>query len=173
MKKLFIFFTAASFAFAMMACNNTGKQDTETNKEETTTEVVTPENTEDLGKAFLDNFYKNLEEVFGQEDDFLIVKEHFTPNAQQYLLDAYDYECPDNLTCAALWLFLYEGGADTAGNYERTIEKIDDLTYRVVNNYRSEDDDFNYKYCVKLGLVKEGDTYKIDSITPESESDSE
>lgn len=172
MKKLFIFISIASAAFAMMACNNTGKQNTETNNKETT-EVVTPENAEDLGKVFLDNFYKSLEEVFVQDDAFLIIKEHLTPNAQQYLLDAYDYECPDNLTCAALWLFLYEGGADTAGNYTRTIEKIDDLTYRVVNNYHSEDDDFNYNYSVKLGLVKEGDTYKIDSVTPEGESDSE
>ncbi len=157
MKKLLIFIIMATVAFAMTACNNSGKTKT--------TEVVTPNASEDLGKALLENFYQKMDEVYGIEEDYTFVDKYLTPKAKQYLIDAYDYECPEGEECMALWLFLYEGGADTAGNYNRTIEKIDDLTYRVINDYQSEDDSFNYQYTVKIGLVKDGDTYKIDSIS--------
>lgn len=157
MKKLFFFIILATVAFAMTACNNS-----ETPK---TTEVVTPNVSEDLGKVFLENFYQKLDEVYGKEENYAFVDEYLTPKAKQYLIDAYEYECPEGEECIALWKFLYEAGADTAGNYNRTIEKIDDLTYRVINNYQSEDGSYNYQYTVKIGLVKDGDTYKIDSIS--------
>lgn len=168
MKKHFIFVAITAIAFTLMACGNNTQNPENVNSADVTT---TPNSSEDLGKAFLEHFYQGLDTVFGQQDDYLFANEHLTPKAQQYLLDANEYECPDDLVCMALWLFFYEGGGDVGGNYNRTIEKIDDLTYRVVNNYHSDDGDFNYQYSVKLGLVKDGDTYKIDSIIPEGEND--
>ena len=167
MKKLFICFTMATVAFAMMACNNnTQNTDNKANTEKT---VSTPDASVELGKAFLENFYQGLEEVFDQEQEeaYQYVYKHVTPKAKQFLIDQYDYDCDGE--CLAIWLFLYQGGGDVIGDCQRTIEPVDGLSYKVTNTYYYEGKK-SYEYHVKLGLVKEADTFKIDSITPEDEA---
>ena len=166
MKKLFICITMATVAFAMMACNN-NTQNTD-NKANTENTVSTPDASVELGKAFLENFYQGLEEVFDQEQEeaYQYVYKHVTQKAKQFLIDQYDYDCDGE--CLAIWLFLYQGGGDVIGNCQRTIEPVDGLSYRVTNTYYYEGKK-SYEYHVKLGLVKDADTFKIDSITPEDE----
>lgn len=170
MKKLFIFI---AIAFTMVACNNNGSnnntQNTD-NKADTEETVSATEASVELGKAFLENFYQGLAEVIWEEGDREYVSEHVTPNAKQFLIDQYEYDCPKGEERMALWLFSYQGGGDVGGNCERTIEPLDGLTYRVTNNYYEDDGKMTYQYIVSLGLVKEGDTFKINSISPEGES---
>ncbi len=170
MKKLFIIVTMATVAFAMMACNNNGnnnKQNTD-NKANTESTVSTPDASVELGKTFLESFYQGLEEAFDreQEETYLFVNKHVTPKAKQSLIDQYDYDCDGE--CMAIWLFLYQGGGDVIGDCQRTIEPADGLSYKVTNTYYYEGKK-SYEYHVKLGLVKDGDSFKIDSITPEDE----
>ena len=167
MKKLFICITMATVTFAMMACNN-NTQNTD-NKANTENTVSTTDASVELGKAFLENFYQGLEEVFDQEQEeaYQHVYKHVTPKAKQFLIDQYDYDCDGE--CMAIWLFLYQGGGDVIGNCQRTIEPVDGLSYKVTNTYYYEGKK-SYEYHVKLGLVKDADTFKIDSITPEDEA---
>lgn len=111
-------------------------------------------------KAFLEKFYKGLDKDI---IDYKLVKQHTTAKAVRYLKDNYDYDC-DGGDCMATWLFAYEGGGDTGPLKKRTIESIDENTYMVINVYNNSDGD--YTYVVKLGIVKQGDTYKIDIIDP-------
>ena len=90
------------------------------------------------------------------------IKKHITSKAEQYLKDAYDYECEDG-DCMATWLFAYEGGGDVGTLRERSIEVVDANTYKVLSIYDQGDGE-DYKYGVKLGIVKEGDAYKIDTL---------
>ena len=130
MKKLFIFITMATFAFAMMACNNNGnnKQNTD-NKASTENTVSTTDASIELGKTFLENFYQGLEEAFDQEQEkaYEHIYKHVTPKAKQFLIDQYDYDCDGE--CMAIWLFLYQGGGDVIGDCKRTIEPADGLSY--------------------------------------------
>lgn len=161
----------ATFAFAMMSCGNTSSNNTQTADKKAGTEntVAAPDPSVALGKAFLENFYQGLEEVFDQEQEeaYQHVYKHVTPKAKQFLIDQYDYDCDGE--CLAIWLFLYQGGGDVIGNCQRTIEPVDGLSYRVTNTYYYEGKK-SYEYHVKLGLVKDGDSFKIDSITPEDEA---
>ena len=166
MKRLFILI---AITFAMVACGNNSTQNTDNetdSKTDTTNIVSATEASEDLGKPFLENFYQGLEEVFGEEEADLYVNEYLTPEAKQYLIDQYDYDCDG--VCMALWVFFYEGGGDVCCSSERTIELIDGLSYRVTNTYYNEGEK-TYQYRVKLGLVKDGDSFKIDSIIKEGE----
>ena len=159
-----------AIAFTMVACDNSSSnnntQNTE-NKADTENTVSTTEASVDMGKTFLENFYQGLEEVFGEEEDYLYVNEYLTPKAKQYLIDQYDYECDGE--CMAIWLFLYEGGGDVIGTCQRTIKPVDGLSYKITNTYYYEGEK-NYQYRVKLGLVQDGDSFKIDSITKEGEA---
>ena len=169
MKRLFILI---AIAFTMVACgnnsSNNNKQNTD-NKTSTESTVSTTDASVELGKAFLENFYKGLEEVFDQdqEEAYQHVYKHVTPEAKQFLIDQYDYDCDGE--CMAIWLFLYQGGGDVIGDCQRTIEPVDGLSYKVTNTYYYEGKK-SYEYHVKLGLVKDADTFKIDSITPEDEA---
>ena len=109
-------------------------------------------------KAFIEAFYNGLEES-GYDNDY--VKQYVTPNAAQWLKDMYDYDCEGG-DCMATWLFAYDI-TDPGELKEVTIEAIDDNTFKVVSTYTGAADG-DYEYGVKLGLVKEGETYKIDSI---------
>ena len=109
-------------------------------------------------KAFIETFYNGLEKS-GYDNDY--VKQYVTPNAAQWLKEMYDYDC-DGGDCMATWLFAYDI-TDPGDLKERTIAPIDDNTYKVVNAYTGAAEG-DYEYGVKLGLVKEGDTFKIDSI---------
>ena len=132
MKKLFILITTATVAFAIMACNNSGnnKQNTD-NKASTESTVSTTDASVELGKAFLENFYKGLEEVFDQdqEEAYQHVYKHVTPEAKQFLIGQYDYDCDGE--CMAIWLFLYQGGGDVIGDCQRTIEPADGFRIRL------------------------------------------
>ena len=173
MKKLFNIIAIATVAFTMMACGNNRTQSTDSktdNQTDETNTINTTETSEDSGKAFLENFYQGLDEVIWEEGDREYVNEHVTPAAKQFLIDQYDYECPEDDECMALWMFSYQGGGDVVGICQRTIEPVDGLTYRVTNNYYEDDGTMTYQYIVSFGLVKEGDTFKINSISPEGES---
>jgi len=111
-------------------------------------------------KAFLEKFYNGLQES-GLSADY--VQQFVTPNAKQYLMDSYDYDCPEGQECMATWLFCYNTTADVMGEKNRIIEVIDENTY-VVTTYYGETAHGDYVYGVKLGLVKDGDSFKIDSI---------
>ena len=69
MKRLFILI---AIAFTMVACgnnsSNNNKQNTD-NKTSTESTVSTTDASVELGKAFLENFYKGLEEVFDQDQE--------------------------------------------------------------------------------------------------------
>ena len=167
MKRLFILI---AIAFSMVACGNNSTQNTDNetdSKTDATNIVSATEASEDLGKPFLENFYQGLEEVFGEEEADLYVNEYLTPEAKQFLIDQYDYDCDGE--CMAIWLFLYQGGGDVIGDCQRTIEPANGLSYKVTNTYYYEGKK-SYEYHVKLGLVKDADTFKIDSITPEDEA---
>ena len=172
MKKLFIFITMATFTFAMMSCGNTASNNntqTADNKANTENTVNATDASVALGKTYLESFYQGFEEAFDreQEEAYLFVNKHVTPKAKQTLIDQYDYDCEGE--CLAIWLFLYQGGGDVIGDCQRTIEPVDGLSYRVTNTYYYEGKK-SYEYHVKLGLVKDGDSFKIDSITPEDEA---
>lgn len=115
--------------------------------------------------AFLTEFYQEAEGNFF--DDYFI-KERITKKAERELVKAYDYECETG-DCLATWLFYQEGGIDLGSIKDRTIEMVDENTYRVTCiSYCNAEDFQEYKYCVLLSVVSEGGSYKIDSIKMES-----
>ena len=109
-------------------------------------------------KTFIAAFYEGLEES-GFDKDY--VKKYVTTNVAQWLKDMYDYDC-DGDDCMAAWLFSYNM-TDPGELQERRIDALDDNTYRVANVYTGSADG-DYMYTIRLGLVKEGDTFKIDKI---------
>ena len=112
-------------------------------------------------KAFLEDFYRKMDK---DQLDYAFVKRNTTRKALKYLADNYDYDC-ENGDCLATWLFLYEGGGDIGTLKKRTIEALNDSTYKITQTY-DQGDAPDYKYIVRLGLVKDGDSYKIDTIEP-------
>ena len=104
--------------------------------------------------AFVEEFYKEWD----KKDllDYGYVKQYITPNLLKYLADEYDYDCEGE--CLATWKFFYEGGGDVSGLKSRQITARDGNHVLVENNYE------NYEYDVLLTLVKDGDTFKIDSL---------
>lgn len=105
---------------------------------------------------FLENFYSKVNNL-SWEDLEVYVRKNITKNALQELIDGYDYECPEE-NCLALWLFSYEAGADMGKLQESKIEHESDNTFLVTNIYEYND------YKVRLGIVKEEDSYKINTI---------
>ena len=108
-------------------------------------------------RAFVEVFYKEWD----KKDllDYGYVKQYVTPNLLKYLADEYDYDCESE--CLATWKFFYEGGGDVSGLKSRRITARDGNHVLVENNYE------NYEYDVLLTLVKDGDTFKIDSLKQE------
>ena len=107
--------------------------------------------------AFVEKFYKEWREE--NVLDYGYVKQYITPNLLKYLVDEYDYDCEGE--CLATWKFFYEGGGDVSGLKSRQITARDGSHVLVENNYE------NYEYDVLLTLVKDGDTFKIDSLKQE------
>ena len=107
--------------------------------------------------AFVEKFYKEWREENVLDYDY--VKQYITPNLLKYLADEYDYDCEGE--CLATWKFFYEGGGDVSGLKSRQITARDGSHVLVENNYE------NYEYDVLLTLVKDGDTFKIDSLKQE------
>ena len=144
---------------AMTSCSQNAKQSFEegwqaTEKEKTQgdNKVAATALPETECKAFLESFYKGLEEA---DDTEVHIKKNVTKKALQTLIDAYDYECEGE--CIAFWLFSHD--QEVGSTPSLTFERVEGDTYKVVNDYGD-----GYKYVVKIGLVKEGTDYKIDSI---------
>lgn len=169
MKTIKLFSVLALSAFVCFACKSNNKNTTEEPKDSAENPESVQENKSAeaviidsaktaAGVAFLEEFYKVLgEDILNYE----YLKKNITPNLKQYLIDSYDYECEGE--CIASWLFFYEGGGDTCGTETRTIEPIDNNTYLVKICYSSGDGN-DYHYSVKLGLVEDGDSFKIDTL---------
>ena len=118
---------------------------------------VSQEEEMETARAFVEKFYNE----WSGEDilDYGYVKQYVTPNLLKYLADEYDYDCEGE--CLATWKFFYEGGGDVSGLKSRRITARDGNHVLVENNYE------NYEYDVLLTLVKDGDTFKIDSLKQE------
>ena len=113
------------------------------------------------GVAFLEEFYKVYDgdyEEGGFNDEF--IKSKITPNLKQWLIDSYDYDCDGE--CMASWLFCYEGGGDTGGLKVRTIKPEGDAY--LVSCIHDQGQNKEYHYTIKLTLVQDGDTFKIDNL---------
>jgi len=112
--------------------------------------------------SFLQTFYQEFEEAFDEGGDYdECLRQHVTPNAEQWFKDMYDYDCGDD-NCMASWLLLYNI-TDPGTLEERTIEAIDENTCQVKMTYDRGNGEM-YEYTLKVGVVKEGDEFKIDSV---------
>lgn len=111
----------------------------------------------EAAQAFVEKFYKEWD----REDllEYEYPKQHITPKMLQYLKDSYPFDCEGE--CLATWEFFYEGGGDVGGLISRQITARDASHVLVENKYE------NYEYDVLLTLVKDGDTFKIDSLQQE------
>lgn len=109
-------------------------------------------------KYFVSQFYDD----WGKKelDDYDALKPYITPKLWKYLADAYDYECEGE--CLATWKFFYEGGGDVGEWKSSTFTPRDESHVLVEIEYD------NYEYDVILKVIKDGDTYKIDSLKQES-----
>ena len=107
--------------------------------------------------VFVEKFYNE----WSGEDilNYDYPKQYITPNLLKYLADAYDYECEGE--CLATWMFFYEGGGDVGELKSRQITARDGNHVLVENNYE------NYEYDVLLTLIKDGDTFEINSLKQE------
>ena len=108
-------------------------------------------------QAFVEQFYNE----WGMENllDYDYPKQHITPRLLKFLADSYEFECEGE--CLATWKFFYEGGGDVGEFKSRQITARDGNHVLVENKY------VNYEYDVLLTVIKDGDTYKIDSLQQE------
>ena len=107
---------------------------------------------------YVKKFYRDYEKT-NQSEDFL--RKHCTPNAIRILEEEYDYDCDGS--CLATWIFFYEAGTD-AELIKRSFRSVDENTCEVVNEMGINGVP-SYNYIVTLGIVKEGNAYKIDNIS--------
>ena len=116
-------------------------------------------------KSFLRTFYEEAEQNY-YDDDY--IRSNITKKAEKYLIDNYDLECHSH-KCMATWLFCQEGSVDIGSLTECIIDAVDENTYRVtcVSSYMSGEYQ-EYRYTLLIGVVKEGDSFKIDSLKMES-----
>ena len=115
------------------------------------------EQDKEAARAFVEQFYDEwgIEDLLEYDD----LKKYITPNLLKYLADAYDYDCEGE--CLATWKFFYEGGGDVGEMESRQITARDENHVLVEFKYE------NYEYGVLLTVVKDGDTFKIDSLKQE------
>ena len=108
-------------------------------------------------RAFVEQFYNE----WGMENllDYDYPKQHITPRLLKFLADSYEFECEGE--CLATWKFFYEGGGDVGELKSRQITARDGSHVLVENKY------VNYEYDVLLTIIKDGDTFKIDSLQQE------
>ena len=121
------------------------------------------EQDKESAKAFVEQFYQEWNADSLLEYDY--PKQHITPNLLKYLADEYEFECEGE--CLATWKFFYEGGGDVGELKSRQITARDGNHVLVENMYD------NYEYDVLLTLVKDGETFKIDSLKQERSEYSE
>ena len=114
-------------------------------------------------KLFLEKFYKSLDDCRLWEEKDEYVRMNVTSNALQTLRNEYDYECSDG-DCLAIWLF-YSDGNDMDKLISRKIEPISDGLFLVTSTWGySEGSATIDSYRVKIGIVMNGESYKISSI---------
>jgi hypothetical protein len=108
-------------------------------------------------QAFVEQFYNE----WGMENllYYDYPKQHITPRLLKFLADSYEFECEGE--CLATWKFFYEGGGDVGEFKSRQITARDGNHVLVENKY------VNYEYDVLLTVIKDGDTFKIDSLQQE------
>ena len=141
----------------LTACGGQTKKGTSEADSSQVFEVPDTLNTSETVRAFVEKFYKEWRDEDVLNYDY--PKQHITPKLLKYLADAYDYECEGE--CLATWKFFYEGGGDVSELKSRQITARDGSHVLVQN--KSD----NNEYDVLLTLVKDGDTFKIDSLTQE------
>ena len=150
-----------SAVMMLMACGGKKAQTENTDAviaDSTVTDSVDAQEQEmEAARVFVEKFYNE----WSGEDilDYDYPKQYITPNLLKYLADAYDYDCEGE--CLATWKFFYEGGGDVGELKSRQITARDESHVLVENNYE------NYEYDVLLTLIKDGDTFKIDSLKQE------
>lgn len=106
-------------------------------------------------KAFIEEFYKELERTKYQDGDY--IRKHITSNVKKLLQEAYSFDC-DNNDCLAVWLFAYEGGCDTGDFISLNIAEENENDFLIKIKYEYVD------YKVLLTVIKDGDIYKIDGL---------
>ena len=108
-------------------------------------------------RAFVERFYKD----WGMENllEYDYPKQHITSRLLKFLTDSYEFECEGE--CLATWKFFYEGGGDVGELKSRQITARDGSHVLVENKY------VNYEYDVLLTVIRDGDTFKIDSLQQE------
>ena len=124
-------------------------------------------------KQFLENFYKGFE---NNDDWDSHVCKHLTNKALQILREAFPYDC-DYGDCLWTDLFFenFQGGTDSEDTIvviKKVIEPVSPNTFLVTVYWGikgTNTPSFNHK--LKLGIVKEGDKYKIDNIVNVSEEE--
>lgn len=108
----------------------------------------------EAARAFVEKFYNEWDDEDVLNYDY--PKKHITPKMLKFLADSYSFDCEGE--CLATWVFFYEGGGDVSGLKSRKITAQDETHVLVENDYD------NYEYDILLTLVKDGDTFKIDSL---------
>lgn len=123
-------------------------------------------------KEFLENFYKGLENI-SDEGLESYIRKNVTSKALQTLRDEFPYDCDDG-DCLATWLFSYQAGSDCGSEevIKQDISWVEPSTYLVSITYKYGDND-TCEYRARIGLVKDGDTYKIDTIVNVLEEEQE
>ena len=121
-------------------------------------------------KEFIEKFYNEIDNIPWEKLQEYVLR-YTTSNAVQDLKDNFDYDCPDG-DCLALWTFTYEAGCDLDTLLSRKIERESENTFLITNiwGYR-EDSSHKTEYKVRLGVVKQDDLYKINSIVNVSEEE--
>lgn len=167
MKTIKFLSVLALSAFICFACksNNNAEEPKDSAETTETTQTEAAETPEAViidsakiaaGTAFLEEFYK----VYDQDIlNYEFIKNNITPKFKQWLVDEYDYECDGE--CMATWLFCYDAGADTGPLKVRTI-KPEGNGYLVTCIHDQGNNE--YRYSIKLNLIQDGDSFKIDSM---------
>ncbi len=125
------------------------------------------ENAQKEELLFLENFYKELKEYSDSEVLKSYIRKKVTDKALKTLKDEYDYDCEDG-ECLATWLFSYEAGTDLDSLYDRKIEPVAKNTFLVTSTWGYSDGSYSpSNYRVRLGIVKDKSSYKINTIKVE------
>lgn len=119
------------------------------------TEVLKQE--KEAVRSYVEQFYSDWSDK--ELTDYDNLKQHITPNLQKFLADAYEFDCEGE--CLAVWKFFYEGGGDVGEIKSRQITARDARHVLVENKYE------NYEYDVLLTVVRDADTFRIDSLKQE------
>lgn len=119
--------------------------------------IIAPNREMEAAKVFVEKLYQG----WGVEDllEYDKLKPYITPNLLKYLADSYDYDCEGE--CLATWKFFYEGGGNVGEMESRQISALDVKHVLLENKY------VNYEYDVLLTVIRDGDSFKIDSLQQE------